>query len=179
MTHYLTKYGMAAFRKKLAMLEQKLDESLKNAGEAAQNSSNSYHDNFEYEEGMRQQEMLSRQISELWKAIQNVRIADEPADDKQIAMGHFVTVRFDDRSTPEQLILCGEGEGALFENACSPSSPLGQALLGMTSGAKKTFSAGGRDMQIEVLAIRKAEEEDFLMERTAPKSTTASTNAVY
>jgi hypothetical protein len=55
---YLTRHGIAALREKIAFLQRKRDEALRRAGEAAQSNTNAYHDNFEYEEGMRQQEMF-------------------------------------------------------------------------------------------------------------------------
>jgi transcription elongation GreA/GreB family factor len=160
MIRYWTRVGLAALRRKLARLEEKLEQSLQNAGEAAQNSSNSYHDNFEYEEGMRQQEMLSSQIREIWATLRSVRPADDPASDDRVALGHCVSLRCGD-APAEELIVCGEGEASLFENVCSLSSPLGHALLGMSRGQKRVFISGAREISVTVLDFRIAVVEDY------------------
>ena len=59
---YMTQYGLEAIRRRIASLEQQYHESLGRAG-SGENDSNSYHDNFEYEEGMRRADLLARQVS--------------------------------------------------------------------------------------------------------------------
>jgi len=165
MAKYLTRFGIAAIREKIASLEGKRDESLRSAGEAAQNDPNAYHDNFEYEEGMRQQEMFSRQIRTLWEILQGASTAPEPADNERVAIGHYVVVQegsgSDGQPAAVSYLLCGDGEGALFENACSVSSPLGQTLLGMSPGETRTVPLGDRSFSISVKEIRTATPADF------------------
>jgi transcription elongation factor GreA len=160
MTKYLTKFGMAAIREKLAFLQRKRDQALANAGAAAQNDSNAYHDNFEYEEGMRQQEMFSQRLRGLFQMLDGAVVAPEPSGNDRAAIGHYVHVRRDAEAA-EGYVLCGEGEGALFDNACSASSPMGRALLGMAKGEKRTVDLGNRSCIVEVLEIRPATEADL------------------
>jgi transcription elongation GreA/GreB family factor len=164
MAKYLTRFGMTAIREKIARLEGKRDQALQSAGEAAQNDPNSYHDNFEYEENMRQQEMFSRRIRGLWETMQGATPAPDPADDDRVAIGHYVTVQHrddGDDGDEEHYVLCGEGEGGLFENACSISSPVGQLLLGMAKGESKSATVAGRSLAVMVVAIRAARPGDF------------------
>jgi transcription elongation factor GreA len=161
MAKYLTKYGMAALRQKLAALESKREEALRSAGEAAQNDPNAYHDNFEYEEGMRQQELFSRQMRSLWEVLAGATPAPAPADNERAAIGHYVVVQRGDHDAAEGYVLCGEGEGALFENACSATSPLGRSLLGMAKDEIKTVPLENRSFSVKVLGIRAATAEDF------------------
>ena len=160
MAKYITKYGMTAIREKIAQFSLKREEALARAGQAAQNDSNAYHDNFEYEEGMRQQELFSQQLRNLWKLLEGAMIATEPADNRRVAVGHFVVVRSSDANEDEGYFLCGDGEGALFENACSASSPIGQALLGLAKGQSATVAVGNRSFSVEVLDIRVATPDD-------------------
>ena len=160
MAKYLTKFGLAAIRDKIALLERKRQQALEAAGEAAQNDPNSYHDNFEYEEGMRQQELFSQQLRGLWQLLEGATVAPEPPSDERVALGHRVAVRRGDE-TEEAYVLCGEGEGALLENSCSASSPLGKVLLGMAKGEMRTVSLADRSFPVQVLDIRLAAEADF------------------
>lgn len=166
MVRYLTRFGIAAIRDKITRIEAKRDQALRSAGEAAQNDPNAYHDNFEYEESMRQQEMLSRQMRSLWEVIQGAGVAPEPADNETVAIGHHVTIWGGDEASEEEYILCGDGEGALFENACSASSPLGRTLLGMRRGETRTVSLAARSFEVRVVDIRVADENDFRIAST-------------
>ena len=165
MAKYLTRFGMAVIREKIAALESKRAESLRSAGEAAQNDPNAYHDNFEYEESMRQQEMFSRQIRTLWEILQGASTAPQPADNQRVAIGHYVVVQEGSgrggQPAPQGYLLCGDGEGALFEHACSVSSPLGQTLLGMSADETRTVPLGERSFSIKVMEIRTATPADF------------------
>jgi transcription elongation factor GreA len=160
MAKYLTKFGLAAIRDKIALLERKRQQALEAAGEAAQNDPNSYHDNFEYEEGMRQQELFSQQLRGLYHLLEGAAVAPQPAGNERVAIGHRIVVRRGEESE-EAYVLCGEGEGALLENSCSASSPLGKVLLGMTRGETRTVTLPDRSFPVQVLDIRLADEADF------------------
>ncbi|MGA2064321.1 MAG: GreA/GreB family elongation factor [Thermoguttaceae bacterium] len=164
MAKYLTRFGMAAIRQKIALLEQKRQGALQGAGEAAQNDPNSYHDNFEYEEGMRQQEMFSERLRSLCKLLEGATIAPPPEGNDRVAIGHYVVLRRQEGTGPaadEALVLGGDGEGALFENSCSASSPLGQTLLGMARGETRTVSLPEWSVSVQVLEIRVATGGDL------------------
>lgn len=161
---YLTQFGIAAIRRKMASLERQRDQALEGAGEAAQNDPNSYHDNFEYEEGMRQQEMASRRLRGLHELLSGASVAPPPADNERVALGHCVRLRRQEGAGPpaeETLVLGGDGEGALFDNCCSVSSPLGQSLLGMARGETRSVALAQRSCTIQVLEIRVATSTDF------------------
>jgi transcription elongation GreA/GreB family factor len=158
---YLTKFGMATIREKIARLESHRNEALKSAGDAAQNDPNSYHDNFEYEESMRQQEMFSRRMRTLWEILDGASPAPDPANNDRVAIGHYVTVRHGSEPNVEGYVLCGDGEGSLLENACSLSSPIGRVLLGMAKGESKATDLAGRTIVVTVVDIRPARAEDF------------------
>lgn len=160
MARYLTRFGMAVIREKILLLDRKREEALAGAGQAAQNDSNAYHDNFEYEEGMRQQEMFSQQLRSFCRLLEGASIAPEPASSDRVTLGHYVVVRRGDVEEEEGYLICGDGEGALFENACSVSSPMGQALLGMARGETKVVSLANQTFSVEVLAIRVAVDAD-------------------
>ena len=131
------------------------------AGESAQNDTNQYHDNFEYEEGMRQHAMLTRRVADLLKLLRDATPAQTPATTQSVCLGHVVTVRFVDDAEIEEWLICGDGEALLFANACSITSELGQTLLGMRVGEKRSYCVRERSIAIEVLGIRVAEDKDF------------------
>jgi transcription elongation GreA/GreB family factor len=160
MAKYLTRFGLAAIRAKIALLERKRQQALEAAGEAAQNDPNAYHDNFEYEEGMRQQELYSQRLRSLFQMLEGAAVLPEPPSDDRVAIGHRVVVRRGDEAR-EAYVLCGDGEGALLENSCSASSPLGKVLLGMAKDETRTVALADRSFSVEVLHIRVATEADL------------------
>ncbi len=107
---YMTRYGIESLRRRIASLEQQYHESLGQAGAAAQNDSNSYHDNFEYEEGMRRADLLARQVSLLCETIKSAVVAECPVQAERVTIGHIVTIEIAG-SGACQLLICGDGEG--------------------------------------------------------------------
>jgi transcription elongation factor GreA len=157
---YMTRYGIEAIRKRIARLEEQYHESLGHAGAAAQDDPNSYHDNFEYEEGMRRADLLARQASMLRATLQSALVADPPAQTEQVGIGHVATIEIDGSGTC-QLLICGEGEGALIEDGCSIASPLGQTLLGMRVGETRLANLPRDARNVRLISIRIAETGDF------------------
>jgi transcription elongation GreA/GreB family factor len=152
MAKHLTRHGMEAIRRKIAGLEARRLEALQHAGEAAQNDPNAYHDNFSYEESMRQQELFSRQMRSLWDILQGAEEVPPPQDTARVSLGHLVTVEYEDGSR-EELFVCGDGEGSVFDNGCSASSPLGRVLLGMQRGESRPVTVGPRTFGVKVCRI--------------------------
>ena len=157
---YMTRYGIEAIRRRIASLEEQYHESLGRAGAAAQNDSNSYHDNFEYEEGMRRADLLARQVSLLCETLKSAVAADYPAQTERVAIGHVVAIDIAGAGTC-QLLICGEGEGGVFEDGCSVASPLGQVLVGMRVGETRVANLPRGAGDVHVVSIRAAEAEDF------------------
>ena len=143
MSKRITRFGVEAVWDKIAALESKRSESLRSAGEAAQEDPNSYHDNFSYEEGMRLADLLARQIYALQEVLKGAVEVPLPEVTDEVSIGHVVTIE-QQGCEPEPLLVCGDGEGGVFQDACSASSPLGRVLLGMKIGEsrKSPFPAG-------------------------------------
>jgi transcription elongation GreA/GreB family factor len=160
MSKLMTRFGIEAIRQKVLALESKRSESLKSAGEAAQDDPNSYHDNFTYEEGMRMADLLARQIHALQEILRGAVEVPLPGGVDRVGIGHVVTLE-QEGCEPESLLVCGDGEGGVFEDACSAASPLGRALLGMRAGETRTVSLPNRRTAVTVRAIRPGTPADF------------------
>lgn len=163
----MTRFGIDAIRRRIAGLEQQYHDSLGHAGTAAQEDPNSYHDNFEYEEGMRRADLLARQISILRETLRAVVVAESPLQTERVAIGHVVTVDIEGSGTCH-LLICGEGEGGLIEDGCSVASPLGDALIGMLVGQTRVASLPRGATEIRVVSIRVAGPGDFRIANDNP-----------
>lgn len=160
----MTTQGIARLQKKILQLDQDRDQALAQAGESAQNDPNQYHDNFEYEEGMRQHGILTQRVAELLAILRDATPAPTPTKSDVICLGHVAKVRFVDDGEVSDFLICGNGEASLFENACSVTSELGQTLLGMRIGEKRKYQVQGCSIEIEILGVSVAEEADFQLQ---------------
>lgn len=160
----MTTKGIEGLRAKIRQLDLDRDRALAQAGEAAQDDPNQYHDNFEYEEGMRQHSMLTQRVAELLKILRDATPAPTPTKTDAVYLGHVAKVQFTDDGEVTDFLICGDGEATLFEDACSATSELGQTLLGMRVGEKRAYHVKNHAIEIEVLAIRIAEEGDFRLQ---------------
>ena len=156
---FMTQYGLEAIRRRIASLEQQYHESLGRAG-SSENDSNSYHDNFEYEEGMRRADLLAGQVSLLRKTLAQRSSQSLPRRSGNRAIGHVVTVDIDGSESCD-LLICGEGEGGLIEDGCSVASRLGIALLGMAVGESSVANLPRGPATVHVVSIRAAGPADF------------------
>ncbi|MGA2619326.1 MAG: GreA/GreB family elongation factor [Thermoguttaceae bacterium] len=157
----MTTRGIEGLRKKIRQFDAECARALAQAGESAQNDPNQYHDNFEYEEGMRQHGMLGKRIADLLAILAQAVPAPTPVNTEAVCLGHVVKVRFLDDGETSEWLVCGDGEASLFENACSVTSELGQTLLGMRVGQRRSYRVPDRSITVEVLGIRIAEDQDF------------------
>ena len=151
--------GLQRLAGKIARLEAERAAVLGQAGEAAVGDTNAWHDNFAYEEGMREQSLLARRIMD-FREIQAAAVeAPAPRSDEVAQLGHVATIRFDD-GEPVEYLICGDGEAAFFRQACSTASPLGSLLVGRGVGEVFYGTLGGRFRRITLVALRIPEPAD-------------------
>ena len=156
----VTKFGYDAIQKRIESLQAKRESALAEAGTAAQEDPNSYHDNFSYEEGMRQADLFARQAYELQKLIAGAEVVALPNTTEFVMIGHVVRFK-QDGFPPDEILICGEAEGSVFGNACSAASPLGNGLLGMHEGETRIVTLPSRQSTVKILSIRVATAADF------------------
>lgn len=76
-----------------------------------------------------------RRIRHLQELLLSAEIGGAPPDDGIVEAGMVLTVRFDDASDDETLLLAdGDAPGAPDLEVCSSSSPIGLVLLGAREG---------------------------------------------
>jgi len=156
----ITKFGFDAIQKRIYALQEKREAALAEAGAAAQDDPNSYHDNFSYEEGMRQADLFARQVYELQKLVGGAEVVALPTGTDSVTIGHVILYE-QDSFPPEEILICGEAEGSVFRDACSAASPLGTGLLGTREGETRVIQLPARESTVKVLAIRVANATDF------------------
>jgi len=169
MINYMTKYGIEVIKMRIFEIDMKRKEALKKAGESASGDSNSYHDNFDYEQGMRDQELYSKMLHNLYNLLSDAVEVPKPTNNNKISIGHLVKIEEVDSGKESEYLFCGNGEGIVFQNAVSAESPLGLALIGMNLEEEKEIQLPGRKITVYIKEIKVASLKDFDIARNTIK----------
>jgi transcription elongation factor GreA len=113
-------------------------------------------ENGDYHAAKDSQGKMESRIRQLQAMLKDVEIVDESAgDDGTVSLGSIVTLRYDgDEEEDDQRFFVGsieEQQGDL--NVISPSSPLGQVLIGQRSGDSVEYQAPGGTLKVHIIAV--------------------------
>jgi len=125
------------------------------SAESTEQSSETWHDNFTFEEAQRQLRMLLNQLGGLSRTLERSRTVDVPGRPERAEVGATVTYRDTGGGPAETLTIGSAMVGPeMAERGCvSYLSPLGALLYGGRSGEHRTGDVGGRRLTVEILAV--------------------------
>lgn len=107
-----------------------------------------------YQAAREEQSMNETRILQLEDLLRGAEVGETPPDDGVVEPGMVVVARI---GGEEETFLLGArdaGEG-LNMAVYSPTAPLGQAIVGLTSGAKTSYDApSGASIEVEVLSAK-------------------------
>ena len=94
-------------------------------------------------------------VRQLQHLLEHSRIGVPDAADDEVAHGKVVTIRFVDLDEEETFLLGSREEAAHASiEVYSPTSPLGQAVLGLTIGQQASYAlANGKEMRVEIVSV--------------------------
>lgn len=93
-------------------------------------------------------------ILQLRHMLETAKIGTPPAAEGEVAVGLVVTVKFSDGDTESFLLASREEAAHASIDVYSPTSPLGQAVLGKQVGDAATYKApNGRDITVEIVNV--------------------------
>ena len=95
-------------------------------------------------------------IRQLKQLLENSRVGAPEAEHDEVAPGKVVTVRFVDFGDEETFLLGSREEAAHASvEVYSPTSPLGQAVLGARVGDTVTYAlANGKQVSVEIIGAQ-------------------------
>ncbi len=153
--------GQQRFAARLAKVREAYEAVCASNGAAAEAGDNSvWHDNFDYEENQRQMHQLARRFHDLEEALRRMEVVSAPAAPKQVGFGCVVTLEHADGRS-ERLVIGGYDDGDAALRRVAYTAPLASALLGAEPGDVRTFTAGGRERELVIVAIEAAREEEL------------------
>ncbi len=156
MPNYFTPKDFAKLQEKIRKTEAKLDEAKLQIGEACNQGSDTFHDNFPYEEALRQVAFWSRRLQEFIDLQCDAQIVYPSEETIRVAISTIVTI--EDVATHEEetyriasfgIAIYSDEKGVVSYN-----SPLGQCLLGAWKGDIRTLRLGEKIRQLRVKKIQ-------------------------
>lgn len=152
---YFTRTGADRIVLRKQELIDKLKSTQGQKGEAAEVGGNQWHDNFSFEQLMRDEQMLNVQIAEISAKINEMIIVDEaPADISQLRIGHVAVL-----DVEGDVKICKVGGFEDSESATNPPiisylAPLIRPFIGKEKGFSARVSIAGKVKQITLEEIR-------------------------
>ena len=155
MIFYFTREGFDALNAKIREVEGRIEDLEKGTGAACQTGHETWHDNFDYEEGVRQQRMWSKRLDELVDIKRNVRVIEPAQSGRAVAIGRTITILDEDTA---EIWTFRIGSYMIFrENSeiseVSYAAPLAIFLAGSMVGDVRSGIVGQEKKRFLVLAV--------------------------
>ena len=157
MYYYFTKEGFNALNAEIGTICDRIKEAGREMGISCQEGAETFHDNFAYEQGERDQTMWSNRLRQLVKIRNQVRVVDPGQSRGKVSLGRTVTIR-DLSSEKERTFRIGSYMvlGSASESGVevlSYDAPLPKALIGAREGETRVAHFGGRNHHLEVVKV--------------------------
>lgn len=153
----LTNSALQEKKKELDNLKERLDNIRKEKHLSfSQADGDGWHDNFGYEQAVRDEKMIINQINALSESIRTAIILEDECSNNQISVGSNVVLRLDygDGDVEEIVGKLVALAGNSFENEITLNSPIGQAIFGKKNDEVcECLLPNGNRLKIEIIGI--------------------------
>lgn len=110
-------------------------------------------ENGDYHAAKEEQGKMEARIRHLSALLENAVIVDHSAKGDVVAVGRVVTVRFEGEDDTETFLIGSIEERHVDYESVSPASPLGQALMGASTGHVVSYEVQTTSIQVEIVTI--------------------------
>ena len=110
-------------------------------------------ENGDYHAAKEEQGKMEGRIAHLSSILENAEIVDEVSGSDSVQAGSIVSICYADDEDSEKYLLGSIEERLEDVEVISPTSPLGEALIGARSGETVTYEAPGGTLEVKVTAI--------------------------
>lgn len=153
MAYYFLPTDFEKLNEQIQQIVSRIKEIGRIMGESCREGAETYHDNFAYEDGERQQQMWSVRFRELVRVRDDARVVNPEKPCERVGIGCTVVVL--DMDTDEEKTL-QIGSYMTFNGNASVSynAPLARMLLGGSQGDIRKGVIAGRKRCFEIVEIR-------------------------
>ena len=137
---------------KISSLAETFKEIGQDMGKSCQETSETFHDNFGYEDGARQQRMLSGRLQEMVQIRNNARVVKPPPSGCRVGIGREVEV-MDEIRGERRTFKVGSYMVFCNKDTYSYAAPLVRLLIGAKEGDVREGKVNGRLRCFEVLRV--------------------------
>lgn len=154
--YYFLKEDFEALNAEISKIADKIKEIGKEMGKSCQEGAETFHDNFAYEDGERQQYMWSGRIRELIRIRNQVRVVLKPDNGDRVSLGTTVTVEDEDAGEVRTIkigsyMVLAEQTGR--QEVISYNAPLARMLVGKKVGEIGEATISGKRKSFLILKI--------------------------
>lgn len=136
--------------KKASSLWDEYKEAWKRAGEACTQSSETWHDNFEFDDANRSMQLASKKLWEVQKILNNAQVISQIVNNKIVNIWKKIKISIDGWEEKEYTIW---GYHTTIEWRVWYSAPLIQPLLGKTEGDVIEILLHWKKQEVEILEV--------------------------
>lgn len=157
MSVFLTPKGKILLGQKIKTVEEKLKVVMSQKGDAYENGGNGWHDNFAFEQIVREEAMHAGELMSLNEILKNSTVVNvENIDISEVNIGCIITLE-DEELNPTDYEVVGYGE---TDTTCSPKkleylAPIINPFMGSAVGDEYTVRIGGKKVTLALTNIRR------------------------
>jgi hypothetical protein len=154
---YVTKKGYEALLKRHYDLMERLKVIQKQKGETVELGGDTWHDNFAFEELVRQERVLNKQVGDASRDIaQAVIVTGKPKDTVTLQVGHIAYIYFMDDETMKEVVVGGFGETNLSADppVVDYGAPIVKPFFGFEVGHEAEVILDGKNRCLVLDSIK-------------------------
>ena len=115
-----------------------------------------WHDNFEFDDALRNLERGSKRSADLQAALSGAQIIDVIEQETRIAIGNTVEIEFDDEEQAREITIGAWGESDPLNGLISYEAPLARAVIGKFEGEEGKLGPTDKARQFMINRIHPA-----------------------
>lgn len=138
---------------KIEELKKKLEEIGQEMGESCRQSSETWHDNFGFEEAKRQHDMFSGRLSELTDIRNKAKIVSSVLLNNTVTIGKIVVMRDENTGEIETYKIGSYMIFKMLHGYMSYSAPLAKIIIGAKTGDTREGEIGGKKRILKIITI--------------------------
>lgn len=155
MQYYFFKKDYNELENKIYKKQEELKKVGREIGESCEESSETWHDNFGFEEGARQQKIIMKELEELCRLRNNAIIFQVSNQNEKADIGKYIEIK--DTATQEVKNFFISSYIVLnrtYKNEISYNSPLGSKLIGLKIGEQAELAINNKIVKYKVINIK-------------------------
>ena len=150
-TYYFLQNDFEALARQIRAIDGRIKEIGQEMGASCEEGAETYHDNFAYEDGERQQYMWSHRLKELLTVKNLARIVASEQKPERVSIGCSVTVLDLDADAEKEFAI---GSYMNYrDDVVSYAAPLARLLMGGKVGEYKVGTIAGKERHFEIISI--------------------------